>query len=238
MASSVNPKTKEVHPVKKSWLSVSLIAILVLAMAGLAIAADVYVRAPQVKKAPNLDGKLDDEAWKIAADKGGKITLDYHLNGKPASKEFPTEVYVCWDLDYLYIAYKCYQPEDTVIATITSDGGSTWTCDDDVEFFLDTEYPSYSYKQFVSNPNGIRSITLNDWEAVAEIYKDYWVVEMALSFDVFGVWPDVGDEWGANFSRHLGNFNGAGDIEWLTWSPLVQSTFLSADTLCLMEFAK
>lgn len=222
---------------KKSF-SFFLIAILVLAIAGLAIAADISVRAPQVKKAPKLDGKLDDEAWKIATDKGGKITLDYHLNGKNASKDFPTEVYVCWDVDYLYIAYKCYQPEDTVIATVTSDGGSTWVVDDDIEFFLETEYPAYSFKQFVSNPNGIRSITLSDWDAVAEIYKDHWVVEMAIAFDAFGVWPDVGDEWAANFSRHLGNFNGAGDTEWLTWSPLVKSTFLDGSTLCLLEFVK
>jgi len=223
--------------VKKNF-SFFLIAILVLAIAGLAIAADVSVSAPQVKKAPKLDGKLDDEAWKIAADKGGKISLNYHLNGKAASKDFPTEVYLCWDVDNLYVAYKCFQPENTVIATVTNDGGSTWTCDDDIEFFIDTQYPAATYKQFVSNPNGILSVTLNDWEAVAEIYKDHWVVEMAIAFDVFGEWPDVGDEWAANFSRHLGNFNGAGDTEWLTWSPLVQSTFLSAATLCSVEFVK
>lgn len=222
---------------KKTWV-MFFVAILVLALASFAFAAEVSVKAPYVKKGPNLDGKLDDEAWKIAEQKGGKITLGYHLNGKAASKDLKSEVYICWDDDYLYVAYKNYQDEKTVIATVTTDAGATWLSDDDVEFFIDPNFPALGYKQFVSNPNGIRSVTLDLWDVAAEIYKDHWVVEAALPFDLFKMWPEAGDEWSANFSRHLGNYNGAGDTEWLTWSPLVKSTFLSAATLCLVEFVK
>jgi len=222
---------------KKNWRTILLITVFVLAIAGLAVASDV-VSAPYVKKAPILDGKLDDEAWQIAEQKGGKIKLEYHLNGRPATTKDISEVYVCWDDDFLYIAYKNYQDEATVIANVTSDGGSTWTQDDDVEIFLDTNFPASAYKQFVSNPNGIRSVTLDGWEAVAKIYKDYWVVEIAIDFATLGDWPDYGDEWAANFSRHYGALSGAGDEEWLTWSPLVGSTFLSAPTLLLLEFVK
>jgi hypothetical protein len=223
---------------KKSWLSLAIIATLVLAIAGLAVAAEVSLKVPYVKKAPNLDGKLTDEAWTTAAQKGGKGILEYHLNGKPAPKDLRSEVLVCWDDDNLYVAYKNFQDEKTIIADITNDGGATWTGDDDVEFFIHTMFPATAWKQFVSNPNGIRSVTTDGWEVAAEIYKDHWIVEAAISFDVFDEWPDKGDEWAANFSRHLGNYNGAGDVEWLTWSPLVKSTFLDATTLCLLEFVK
>lgn len=209
---------------------------MILAVSSLALAADM-VSAPFIKSAPVLDGKLDDEAWAIAAEKGGKVTLDYNLNGKPASG-VETEVYVAWDYDYLYVAFKCYQDESTLINTIANDGGAVWVDEDDVELFFDTVYPASTYKQFVSNPNGIRSVVAAGWDVWAEIYDDHWVVEMAFPYDVFNMWPDVGDEWGVNFSRHVGYLTGAGDGEWFTFSPLVGATFLDASTLCLLEFVK
>ncbi|MFA6693748.1 MAG: sugar-binding protein [Bacillota bacterium] len=218
---------------KKSWL---LVVIMILAVSSLALAADM-VSAPFIKSAPVLDGKLDDEAWAMAAEKGGKVTLDYNLNGKPASG-VETEVYVAWDYDYLYVAFKCYQDESTLINTIANDGGAVWVDEDDVELFFDTVYPASTYKQFVSNPNGIRSVVAAGWDVWAEIYDDHWVVEMAFPYDVFNMWPDVGDEWGVNFSRHVGYLTGAGDGEWFTFSPLVGATFLDASTLCLLEFVK
>ncbi len=219
---------------KKSLL---LAVILILTVGITALATDV-VSAPFTKDAPVLDGKLDDAAWALAAEKGGKVNLNYHLNGKKNTSGLETEVYVAWDYDYLYIAYKCYQDESTLINTIANDGGAVWIDEDDVEMFFDTMFPASTYKQFVSNPNGIRSVIAAGWDVWAEIYKDHWIVEIAIPFDQFNVWPDVGDEWACNFSRHIGYLTGAGDGEWLTFSPLVGSTFLDPSTLCLLEFVR
>ena len=221
---------------KKSLLSVAIVTVLLLAVAVFASAQD-YVSAPFTKTAPDLDGVLNDEAWTLAAEKGGKVTLSYNLNGKRASG-VETEVYVAWDYDYLYIAYKAYQDESTLINTIANDGGAVWIDEDDIEIFIDTMFPASTFKQFVSNPNGIRSVIAAGWDVWAEIYKDHWIVEIAIPFDQFNVWPDVGDEWACNFSRHIGYLTGAGDGEWLTFSPLVGSTFLDASTLCLLEFVR
>ncbi|MDD2430939.1 MAG: hypothetical protein PHC96_04515 [Firmicutes bacterium] len=221
---------------KKSLFSFALISILLLAVAGIASANDT-VSAPFVKNAPVLDGVLDDEAWELASQGGGKVSLGYNLNSMPAS-EVETEVYVAWDYDYLYVAFKAYQDESSVIATIANDGGAPWIDEDDVELFFDTVFPASSYKQFVSNPNGIRAGVVDGWDVCAEIYDDYWVVEMAFPYDVFNMWPDVGDEWAVNFSRHVGFLTGAGDGEWFTFSPYVGSTFLDASTLCALEFAR
>jgi len=226
--------------VKKTWLSLAAITILLFAITNMALANELSLRVPFVKKAPRIDGQLDDEAWRIAEQKGGKGTLQTHLNGKPAT--YKSDVFVCWDDDNLYIAYKNYQKKETVVATFFNDGDLSYTKDDDNGSFISTTFPAETWMQVITNPNGIRTTfgmgTNDSWEVAAEVYADYWVAEKAVPFDNFNTWPEVGDEWSANFTRHIGTNTDAGDIEWLSWSPLVQATFLDAASFCILEFIK
>lgn len=227
------------YSVKKNWLSFTIIALIIFAMTSLAF-AEVALKVPYVKKGPKIDGKLDDEAWTIAAQKGGKGALEWHLNGKPASHK--TDILVCWDDDNLYIAYKNYQKKNTIIAEVFDDGGASFLTDDDNGSFISTTYPAGSWMQVITNPNGIRTtygMGNNDsWDVAIDIQADYWVSEAAIPFDNFNEWPEVGDEWSGNFTRHIGVASGEGDTEWLSWSPLVRATFLDATTMCLLEFVK
>ncbi len=228
------------NSMQRGWLSLVIMAILVFVVAGGAIADEVYLRVAYVKKGPKIDGLLDDEAWKIAEQKGGKGILEWHLHGKPAT--YKSDLFICFDADNLYIAYKNYQKKDTVVATFTTDGSPSWTMDDDIGTFISTTYPASTWMQALSNPNSIRTtygMGSNDsWDVACVIYDDYWVVEQCLPFDNFNIWPEAGDEWAGNFTRHIGANTGAGDTEWLSWSPLVKATFLDATTMCLLEFVK
>lgn len=227
--------------VKKTWLSMAFVALFILAFASLALAAD-YISVPYVRRGPKIDGKLDDEAWTIAEQKGGKALLEYNLNGRPASSSYKVEVFVCWDDDNLYVAYKNYQKKNTVIAEHYNDGDASWLTDDDNQTFIAPSYPAFSHMQTISNPNAIRTTfgmgTNNSWEVEAAIYNDYWVVEKAIPFDNFNEWPEVGDEWSGNFTRHIGANSGAGDTEWLSLSSLVRDFFAEYDTFVILEFIK
>ena len=58
-------------------------------------------RCPKITKAPVIDGKLDDEAWKIAP----AVRLSLADTGKPATKR--TIARMCWDDENLYISFDC-----------------------------------------------------------------------------------------------------------------------------------
>ncbi len=57
---------------------------------------------------PLLDGKLDESCWQVAPIKLQNATGDARKDNFP--KEFPTEVRLAYDKDFLYIALKCTHP--------------------------------------------------------------------------------------------------------------------------------
>ncbi|MDD2431379.1 MAG: sugar-binding protein [Firmicutes bacterium] len=222
----------------KRYLSL-LLVLSVLIVIGVIASANDILTAPFVKRAPVLDGVLDDEAWKIAAEKGGKSEIAYYLNAI-AMSEGKSDVYICWDDDYLYIAFQNYQPQDTIVAETFNDGGSIWVADDDNEIFISTTFPGSSpYKQGITNAIGTRAgMDGNlDWEVSAEIYDEYWITEIAIPFDIFNVYPDHGDEWAINLTRRSANDAG-GPAEWRTWSSLPVTTFLDPLVFGLLEFVR
>jgi len=65
-----------------------------------AATAPVY-RCPKVSKAPVIDGKLDDEAWKAAP----PVRLVLSTTGEAATKR--TIARMCWDDTHLYVSFDC-----------------------------------------------------------------------------------------------------------------------------------
>lgn len=224
----------------KKWLLKTLVLAVFFAVA-FAASAEGIISAPYVRRAPVVDGVLDDDAWKIAEEKGGTGKIAYLLNAVPISDGWTSDVWICWDDDFLYVAFKNYQPKNTVVAVSVNDGDPLWTNDDENEIFISTTYPgSRPYYQAIMNPLGAKS-GLNgnlDWDVAAEIYDEYWVVEVAIPFYIFdNYYPEIGDEWSINLTRRS-HAHAGGNGEWRCWSDLVVNTFLDPLTFGLLEFVQ
>ncbi len=76
------------------WKALFLSLVITLLIVPTVSAATTYT-IPKVSKAPTIDGKLDDEAWKIA-EKAGTYLTSFTLNtgGKPSVN---TEAWMVWD---------------------------------------------------------------------------------------------------------------------------------------------
>ena len=84
-------------------------------------------RAVHVNTAPVMDGRLDDEVWQQAH----RVT-DFHQNrpGDHAEPSEPTELYVVYTSDALYIAARMYDSEPELIAAPTIRHGQGLPFDD------------------------------------------------------------------------------------------------------------
>ncbi|MBU2652445.1 MAG: hypothetical protein KKA81_16080, partial [Bacteroidetes bacterium] len=181
-----------------------------------------------------IDGKLDDPAWK---DVGNPIRLvEYTALDSPL---YATQVYLGWDPQYLYIAFRCQEPEiNRMLNIITEQDDINIWQESSVEIFLDPQCNG-DYYQFLVSAKGVvadqfRLEGTKKWNsgirAATSIGKDCWIVEAAIPIkDVFErklidgvVWTGTlkdGVTWNANFvrNRHLKGET-AKDVELSTWS--------------------
>jgi hypothetical protein len=91
-------------------------------------------RAVRVNTAPILDGKLDDTVWQQA-----NVVTDFHQNrpGDHATPSEPTELYVVYTSDALYIAARMYDSDPDLIAAPTLRHGQGMPFDDRLVIILD-----------------------------------------------------------------------------------------------------
>ncbi|MBN1273520.1 MAG: carbohydrate binding family 9 domain-containing protein [Candidatus Aminicenantes bacterium] len=104
-------------------------------------------------QAPNLDGKLDDDVWQTAAKFTTFKTYNPDYKKDPSQK---TVVYLAYDEDNLYVAFRCFDTEpDKIKATVSK--RDTLVSDDWVGFVLDTFYDRQTAFAFILNPLGIQT---------------------------------------------------------------------------------
>jgi len=103
-------------------------------------------RCPKVKVPPTIDGKLDDEAWKIAP----PITLVLSTTGEPATKR--TIARMCWDDANLYVSFEC---QDTDIwGTYTKRDDPVYN-EEVVEVFASPDCDLKHYYEFNVSPRNV-----------------------------------------------------------------------------------
>ena len=116
------------------------------------------LRATRVAVSPKLDGLLDDEAWSRPP-----LPLDTWISynpmrGEPATQR--TDVWVAYDDEAIYFAFKCFDNEPGKIRTTISRRDSAYS-DDWVAISLDSSRAGQvAYHMFV-NPSGIQMDALN-----------------------------------------------------------------------------
>lgn len=173
--------------------------------------ADKQVRVIRVDSAPVIDGRLDDSVWKNA-----EVLTDFRqtrpVNGAEPSD--PTEVYLLYDDDALYIGARMYDSEPDRIAAPTVRHGQGLGSDDRIVIILDPFHAGRGAYRFETNANGIRHDSLYDslssfesewtviWDSAADYFAGGWEAEMAIPFKSLSFDPGE-DTWGFNFGRAI-----------------------------------
>ena len=174
-----------------------------------------------------IDGKLDDAAWKIAPWTEAFVDIEGAAKAKP---RFRTRAKVLWDDDYFYVAAELEEPH--VWATLTNHDAVIFH-DPDFEVFIDPDSDSHEYYEFEMNalntgwdlrlpkPYKDGGPALNEWEipglkTAVHIQgtlnhpadRDQgWTLEIAFPWKALGqfargpVPPREGDQWRVSFSR-------------------------------------
>jgi hypothetical protein len=174
-------------------------------------------------KAPIIiDGKIDEEDWKLADE---VELVDNLKDGKPRLK---TTIRFLWDNEYLYAAFYCEDPDAWTI--YTKEDEPVWYAES-VELLIDPDGNGFNYYALEIAPNNVKfdaySLAhhdgkrqyLVDWDFLglkSAIYckgdsfekgtkDEYWTAEIALWFpdfwDVSNIPPEDGDMWRLNAYR-------------------------------------
>jgi hypothetical protein len=173
--------------VKTIWATAFATWIL---LAGVCLAAAEAAALTRAETAPKIDGVLDDAIWQAAKPWVDFMTAKPDF-GKPSSER--TEVYLAYDREHIYAAFRCLDSEPGKIKTSVCRRDS---CDSDdwVALVLDTFDDQQSGTMFVVNPSGIQMDgMLNQdgnangdydmvWDSAARMNSDGYTIEMAIPF--------------------------------------------------------
>jgi hypothetical protein len=194
-------------------------------------------------KAIDIDGKLDEKAWKQTA--WTESFVDIEGSTKPLPR-FRTRAKMLWDDQYLYIAAELEEPD--VKASLTKHDSVIFH-DNDFEVFLKPLPKEEGYFEFEMNalntgwdlylnkPYRMGGKADNSWEmdglktAVfvqgtlnhASDKDKGWTLEIAIPWTAFSLRqpvpkPEVGTEWRINFSRVEWKAGQPKEDNWV-WSP-------------------
>ena len=92
------------------------------------------LRPVKVSTPPLIDGSLDDEAWRQTPMPTGQWLSYNPLHGDNIPQQ--TTVWITYDADYMYFAFKCDDPEPKRIRTSVTRRDNAWP-DDWVGLSLD-----------------------------------------------------------------------------------------------------
>jgi hypothetical protein len=173
-----------------------------------------YVAVPvRFATPPVIDGRLDDPVWKTAARLGDFRQLIPN-EGQPATE--PTEVFLGYDSDNLYIGARCHDSEaDKVFATALS-RDSEILYDDTLQIILDTYRDGRNGFLFATNSAGVLvdALVRNEGEEVnynwdgiwtVKTSRDSggWTVEMAIPWRTLRFPNRPQQDWGFNVERFV-----------------------------------
>ncbi|HJS51603.1 MAG TPA: carbohydrate binding family 9 domain-containing protein [Pyrinomonadaceae bacterium] len=179
------------------------------------------VNVPKIGIPINIDGKIDEEAWKTAA-----VFKDFYQTspGNNIAPSKPTEVYMMYDERHLYIAFKCFDEKDKIRATIAKRDDVFG--EDNVRVWLDTYDDRRRAYVLGFNPHGIQQDGIFTEGQGADfsidlvmeskgVIEDWgWSVEVKLPFKSLRYSAGKGKSWGFNAARNIDRFNDEFD-QWM-----------------------
>jgi len=214
--------------------NVALCALLSLATT-VAVAVDIaeedshrrQMTAVRVASPPEIDGVLDDDAWKLAEPSEGFIR-NHPDRGEPSSQS--TVVYVAYDDENLYVAADCLDDDpDGVIGTELRRDYEVWEVNDYLRLVLDTFHDKRTAYYFGTSPVGVYvDARVGDngqafhkswdavWRCAAVKHSVGWSAEFAIPFRQLRYPGDEEQVWGFNIGRRIRRFG-----EDSAWSSIV-----------------
>jgi hypothetical protein len=169
------------------------------------------VTAGYTETPPVLDGKLDDACWQKAVP--ATEFVDYQT-AKP--KKEKTEVYVAYDKENLYFAFRGYESKmDELVGTYTTENDPVFL-DDSFEIFISPFMvtANNNYYHFVANVLGTKysmfhgeeryglpDMKLN-WEVKIGKEANAWVAEYKIPFSTLKARGNNDRYWRVNFCRN------------------------------------
>ncbi|MBQ7257132.1 MAG: carbohydrate-binding family 9-like protein [Abditibacteriota bacterium] len=191
-----------------------LLILLVILVSG-ALYATPEIGIPYMNK-PTIDGKIDANEWQ-----GASRVAGFHLLGGRGPEPNKSVVYVGYDDDNFYLAYRFYGPNKPK-GVDRGKSGPYWE-DDSIEFFLNGDINQESYYQIIANCSGGfvvfaynlgglgdgndmggKAVDLNvEYKTyISPAYPDltaspddlWWEGEISISWKSLGYSPKEGDE--------------------------------------------
>jgi Domain of unknown function (DUF5916)/Carbohydrate family 9 binding domain-like len=147
------------------------------------------LRASRTETAPVIDGNLDDDAWQHAPLETTDWLSYNPLYGEALQQR--TTVWVAYDADNLYFAFKCDDPEAAAIKTSVTRRDNAWQ-DDWVGLSLDALGSGQLAYHMMANPSGVQMDMLNSvaggedsspdwiWDSAARLTDEGYTVEIRL----------------------------------------------------------
>ncbi len=133
------------------------------------------MRATRLAKPPVVDGILDDEAWTGAPLPAGTWLSYNPLHGDQIAQQ--TTVWVGYDADALYFAFRCDDPDPGGIKTSITRRDNIWS-DDWVGLSLDALGTGQVSYHLMVNPSGIQLDMINTIAGYEDTSPD-WIWESA-----------------------------------------------------------
>lgn len=157
----------------------------------------------------NVDGVIDESEWAKSNVATGFCEIEPSDN-KKASVE--TEVRSCYDDNYIYFAFTCYDNDMSKLRANLSDRDYMWN-DDFVGLILDTYSDDKQGYEFFVNPYGIQGDASwtpsneNDsydliFSGNTRIYKDRWTAEIGIPFKSLRFPNKNKQQWKVHFIRN------------------------------------
>ena len=147
------------------------------------------MRAHRLAKPPAIDGILDDEAWTAAPLPSGTWKSYNPLYGDQIPQQ--TTVWVAYDNDALYFAFRCDDPQPDRIKTSITRRDNIWS-DDWVGLSLDALGTGQVSYHLMVNPSGIQLDMINTvagnedtspdwlWDSAGRVNDRGYAVEIRL----------------------------------------------------------
>jgi hypothetical protein len=173
------------------------------------------ITIPKFETQPVIDGNIDEDVWKTAAQFKDFVQTEPGYNIAP-SKE--TIAYMGYDSENLYVAYFCFDEPDKIRATVAKRdavGG-----EDYVGIFLDTNNDQRKAYIFQFNPLGIQGDGIKSdgdgrsdfsvdivMESKGMIHPNGWSVEVKIPFKSLRYEAGKGKIWGVDFWRRIDRLN-------------------------------
>jgi hypothetical protein len=175
------------------------------------IAVANFTDLPRTQDSINIDGLLDDPAWRDAA----QIDIDKETSpGENIAARVKTTAYLVEDGEYLYVAFDARDPDPKAIRAYLRDRDSAWY-DDSVGIVLDSYGDERRAFEFFANALGVQMDLTNDdinqreddswdaiWDSAGRINDSGYIVEMQIPLNQIR-FPQVEGKqtWGIDLLR-------------------------------------